>query len=444
MSEAEPLRVLRWSDQDRQIFQLALPALGSLAAGPLYVLTDTAIVGHLGTAPLAGLALAGVLLDAVLSLCGFLAYATTAHVGRQQGAGQELAVRRVAAQALWTAAAIGVAVVIVGELAGPFALQGLGGSGDIVALGNVYLRIALLGLPFALIANAGEGYLRGLSDLRTPLLFIVGGNVLNVLLEVVVIYGLGWGLAGSAWATVIAQGAMGSGFIVRLWRDSAGERRPKLGDMRPLLRMSWQIFVRTAALYMSFLAASSVLAHIGASSLAAHQVLFQEWLFLSLMLDSVAIAGQVLISRALGTGDREAAIAAANRMIGWSAMAGGVFAIALLGLGSILPLAFTSDPAVLDRVHAAWPVFALMQPLNGVAFALDGILIGAGDSRYLMGAMLVSSLVAVPIALGALLFGWGILGVWLALLALIVVRVLTTGRRFIQQRWAVTGALVGA
>jgi Na+-driven multidrug efflux pump len=125
-------------------------------------------------------------------------------------------------------------------------------------------------------------------------------------------------------------------------------------------------------------------------------------------------------------------------------MAGGVFAIALLGLGSILPLAFTSDPAVLDRVHAAWPVFALMQPLNGVAFALDGILIGAGDSRYLMGAMLVSSLVAVPIALAALLFGWGILGVWLALLALIVVRVLTTGRRFIQQRWAVTGARVGA
>jgi putative MATE family efflux protein len=438
------VRAFAWTPADSQIFRLAIPALGSLAAGPLYVLTDTAIIGHLGTAPLAGLALAGVLLDAILSLAGFLEYATTAHVGRQHGAGQELAVRRVAAQALWTAAAIGGAVLVAGELLGPFAMIGLGGSSQVVPLANVYLRIALIGLPFALIANAGEGYLRGLSDLRTPLVFIVGGNVLNVVLEVLFIYGLGWGLGGSAWATVIAQAAMGSGFIVRLWRDSAGERRPKLADMRPLLRTSWQLFVRTAALYVSFLAASSVLAHVGATSLAAHQVLFQEWLFLSLVLDSVAIAGQVLISRALGVGDRDGAIAAAKRMIGWSVAAGGVFALALFALEPVLPLAFTTDPGVLDRVHAAWPVFALMQPLNGAAFALDGILIGAGDSRFLMGAMLVSSLTAVPIALAALFAGWGIFGVWLALLALIVVRTLTTGRRFLQQRWVVTGAFAQA
>ncbi len=434
-------RPFRLSTYDRQIFRLALPALGSLAAGPLYVLVDTAIVGHLGTLPLAGLALAGTLLDGALALCNFLAYATTAQAGRYHAAGEELIARRLAAQALWLATGIGLLLVALGSIGGGAAVGLLGGTAEVGAGALTYLRIGILGLPFALIATGGQGYLRGIEDLRTPLMLIVGGNILNVLLELLFVYSFGWGLQGSAWATVIAQAGMGGGFILILWRDSAGARSPNLPSMRPLLRMSRQILIRTAALYSAFVVASAVLARIGAASLAAHQVLFQLWIFLALVLDAIAIAGQVLVSRALGAGDRDSAFASAARMIAWSTAVGLLLALGMLALGEQLPRVFTTDPAVLDRVRSAWPLFALMQPLNGAVFALDGILIGAGDSRYLMWSMLLSAALVVPLALLALAESWGIFGVWVAILALIVVRLLTTGIRFLRKDWMVTGAV---
>lgn len=431
----------RWTAYDGEILSLAGPALGSLAAGPLYVLVDTAIVGHLGTEPLAALALAGVLLDGVLALCNFLAYATTAQIGRSHAAGHHLVVRGVAAQCLWLASALGLALITLGLVGGPSALALLGGSGAVAEFASIYLRIAVLGLPFALIAQAGQGFLRGVKDLRTPLVLIVFGNALNVVLELVFIYGFGWGLAGSAWGTVIAQAVMGGGFIVKLWQASAGERRPQLAAMRPLLRMSLEIFMRTTALYSSFVVFTAVLAHVGPASLAAHQVIFQLWLFIALMLDAIAIAGQVMVSRALGGNDGEGTIFAARRMIAWSVLVGVGFAVVMLALAGPLPQVFTSDPEVLERVHAAWPIFALMQPLNGAVFALDGILIGAGDSRYLMWAMLASAGVVVPLALLVLVAGWGIVGIWLAVLALIVVRLATTAGRFVSSGWLVMGVL---
>lgn len=439
-----PSGAWRWTSHDTEILRLAVPALGSLAAGPLYVLADTAIIGRLGTAPLAGLALAGVLLEGSLALCNFLAYATTAQVGRAHGAGQHALVRRMAAQALWLASGIGLAIIAAGWIAGRGALAVLGAAGEVAELANIYLRIALLGMPFALIAQAGQGFLRGVRDLRTPLVLVVIGNVLNLILEVLFIYGFGWGIAGSAWGTVIAQTVMGGGFIARLWQASAGSRRPAFGAMRPLMRMSWEILGRTASLYASFVAFSAVLARVGAPSLAAHQVIFQIWLFLALVLDAIAIAGQVMVSRLLGQGDRVAAVEAARRMIAWSTLAGVIFAGCFLALGDLLPRAFTEDPEVLGRVAAAWPIFALTQPASGAVFALDGILIGAGDSRYLMWAMLASSSVVIPLALLALVLGWGIVGVWLALFMLIMVRLATTGARFAAGPWVVTGELKGS
>lgn len=408
------------------------------------MLVDTAIVGHLGTAPLAGLALAGVLLDGVLALCNFLAYATTAQIGRAHAAGQHEVVQGVAVQSLWLAGGIGLAIILAAQLGGAAAVALLGGRGEVADLAGLYLRITVLGMPFALIAQAGQGFLRGVRDLRTPLIFIVIGNALNAVLEVWFIYGLGWGLAGSAWGTVIAQAVMGSGFIVKLWRASGADRAPNLRAMRPLVRMSMQIFGRTASLYTSFVVFTAVLAYVGPISLAAHQVIFQLWLFIALVLDSIAIAGQVMVSRALGGDDREGAIFAARRMIAWSILSGALFAGGMLALAEPLPRVFTAEPEVLERVAAAWPIFSLMQPINGAVFALDGILIGAGDSRYLMWAMLASSSVVVPLALVALFSGWGIVGVWLAVLTLIVVRLATTGGRFATGRWVITGALAAA
>jgi Na+-driven multidrug efflux pump len=198
--------------------------------------------------------------------------------------------------------------------------------------------------------------------------------------------------------------------------------------------------VRTTALLASFLVASAVLARVGAASLGAHQIAFQLFVFLALVLDALAIAGQVLVGRMLGAGDAPGARAAAVRMIGWSVVAGAAFGLVLLALGDLIPRAFTSDPAVIDRAREIWWVFALMMPANGAVFALDGILIGAGDTRFLMWGMLAAAAVYVPVALLALAEGWGILGVWFGLAGLIAVRLATCGGRFAGSRWALTGA----
>ncbi|MSQ28013.1 MAG: MATE family efflux transporter [Dehalococcoidia bacterium] len=424
-----------WGPDDREIFSLAIPVLGSLCAGQLYVLVDTAIVGHLGQGPLAGLGLAGTVISAALAMCNFLAYATTAYVGRTHAAGDLTAARDVANHALWLSSGLGLIFVVLGSMFGRPLLDLLSGGSEVAGIAHLYLGIAVFGVPFSLIAIAAQGYLRGVKDLKTPLIYLAGGNTLNVMLEIAFVYGFEWGLPGSAAATVLAQAAMGAGFIAKLVREAGGLRPPAWGAMRPLLRASSQLFVRTSALYGSFVVVGSTLAHIGAASLAAHQVLFQLWIFLALVLDAVAIAGQVLVSRKLGAGEGAAAVASARRMIGWSGASGAVFAAVLLALGGLLPRIFTGDAAVLERVAAAWPIFALMQPFNGAVFALDGILIGAGDSRYLMWSMLASAGVTVPLVLLSYAGGWGITGVWLAVGALILVRLLTIGLRFRSGRW---------
>jgi putative MATE family efflux protein len=432
------------SSYDREILRLAVPALGALAAEPVYVLVDTAIVGHLpGVAPLAALAIAGTLLTGAFTLFNFLTYGTTAQVARFHGAGDERSAGLLGVQALWLASGIGVVLLVLAVALARPAVALMGGSGHTAELAVLYMRIAAIGLPFALIALAGQGYLRGVSDLRTPLRIVILANLANVLLEVVFVYGFGWGVAGSAWGTAIAQAGMGLAFAVLLWRASAagGSRRPRLERIRPLARIGREIFVRTAALYGSFVVASAVLARIGSASLAAHQIAFQLWTFLALVLDSVAIAGQVIVGRTLGAGDVDAAVGASRRMIGWSVALGAALGVVMLALTWTLPHAFTGDAAVLDRAQAVWPLFALMQPLAGLVFALDGILIGAGDTRYLMWSMLLAGVgVYVPIALAALEFHWGIVGVWCGLIALLVARALLLGARFAGRRWAVTGA----
>jgi putative MATE family efflux protein len=428
------------SPYDREILILALPALGALAAEPLYLLVDTAMVGHLGTQELAALAIAGTLIAGAFTLFNFLTYGTTAQVARLQGAGEARAAGRIAAQALWLSSAIGVGLTVLLAGAAVPLVDLMGGEGRTGDLAVLYLRIGSLGLPFALIALAGQGYLRGVSDLRTPLVIVVVANAANVLLNLLFIYGFGWGLAGSAWATVVAQAGMGAAFVRALLAAPADSRRPSFQRMRPLARIGGEIFVRTTSLYASFLVASAVLARVGEESLAAHQIAFQLFVFLALVLDAIAIAGQVIVGRSLGAGDAEGAYRAARRMIEWAVVAGTLFALLMLALIDVLPRAFTSDPGVVERAQEIWPLFALMQPANGAVFALDGILIGAGDTRFLMWGMLLASIaVFVPIALGSLALGLGIVGVWAGLVALILVRLGTCGWRFRGRRWAVVG-----
>jgi MATE family, multidrug efflux pump len=292
----------------------------------------------------------------------------------------------------------------------------------------------------ALIALAGQGFLRGVGDLRTPLVIVVCANVANIVLELLFVYGFDWGLDGSAWGTVVAQAGMGVAFVTVLLRAPAASRAPDWERIRSLVSIGAQLFVRTAALLGCFVFATSVCARIGQSSLGAHQIAFQLFGFLALVLDAIAIAGQVIVGRALGAGDADAAIAAARRMLEWSLAAGLLIGGVLFALSDVVPRAFTTDAAVIERAHAMWPLFCAMWPPAAVVFALDGILIGAGDTRFLAGAMLFAALVFVPIALAALAFGWGIVGVWWAILALMAMRLAPLAVRFAGRRWALVGA----
>jgi putative MATE family efflux protein len=425
-------RVLR-SRYDGDILRLALPALGALAAEPLYLLVDTAIVGHLGTPQLAALALAATVLSNLVALCIFLTYGTTARVTRLHGAGQDEAAAALGPQALWLALAAGVVVgATIAALAGPL-VHALGGEDHVADMAARYLRIASLGVPMALIALAGQGWLRGMSDLRTPLVIVVAANVVNVVLEVLFVYGFDWGLDGSAWGTVLAQLGMGAAFATVLLRKFAA---PDLARIRSLVSIGAQLVVRTAALLGCFVLATAVCAHIGAATVAAHQIAFQLFGFLALLLDAIAIAGQVIVGRALGGGDADEAFAAARRMLEWSLAAGLVIGGVFLALADVVPRAFTSDPKVIDQAHDLWPLFCAMWPVAAIVFALDGILIGAGDTAYLAGAMVVAFVAFLPIVLTA----ETVTVVWVALDVLMLIRLATLGARFARRRWALVGA----
>jgi putative MATE family efflux protein len=428
------------SPYDREIFRLALPALGALAAEPLYLLVDTAIVGHLGRSQLAALGIAFTILGGLFAIFNFLQYGTTAQVARAGGAGESETARRLGAQAVWLSLAFGIAVsMLVAALAEPL-VSLMGGEGDAADYAVTYLRIAAVGFPAAFLALGGQGYLRGVADLRTPLVILIAGNVVNLVLEVLFVYGLGWGIEGSAWGTAIAQLGMGAAFIVVIVRQlRPGEARLQIALARRVLSLGKWIFIRTTALMGAFLLAGAVATRFGEASIAAHQVAFQLWIFLALVLDSVAIAGQIIVGRELGAGRRDEAYGAGERMIWLSVGLGGAFAALMLVLAGVLPRAFTGDAAVLDEAALLWPLFAIMQPLNGAVFALDGILIGAGDGPFLAGSMVAAFLACASVLVASLVGDWGIRGVWAALVLLILVRLTLMTARFRRGRWLVTG-----
>ena len=428
---------------DRELLRLAVPAVGALVAEPLYLLADTAVVGHLGTSPLAGLAVASGVLLFAYGMCIFLAYGTTASVARLTGAGRPELAAAQAVQGLWLAASLGVALAVLGAWFGQRLLGLLGAEGTVLDQAGTYLRISLLGAPAMLVMLAGVGYLRGLRDTVRPLWVAVGTAALNLILEVVLIYGFGLGIGASAAATVVAQwiGAgcylVWIGSEVRCYEVSLG---PDWSALRRLALVSTDLMVRNLSLGGTFLVGTSVAARIGAAPVAAHQVAFHLWMTLALTMDGLAIAAQAMVGTALGAGDGDGARRIGRRTIVWSVGVGITLGLALLLARDSVSGLFSNDPAVVGLVGFLFLHVGLMAPLSGVAFALDGILIGAGDQRFMARAMTASALLATAAMAAGRLADLGIGWLWAAIWVFVAGRSVILGARFRGNHWVVLGA----
>ncbi len=428
---------------DRELLRLAVPAVGALVAEPLYLLADTAVVGHLGTSPLAGLAVASGVLLFAYGMCIFLAYGTTASVARLTGAGRPEAAAAQAVQGLWLAASLGVTLAVLGAWFGQRLLGLLGAEGPVLDQAGTYLRISLLGAPAMLVMLAGVGYLRGLRDTMRPLWVAVGTAALNLILEVVLIYGFGLGIGASAAATVVAQwiGAgcylVWIGSEVRCYEVSLG---PDRSALRRLALVSTDLMVRNLSLGGTFLVGTSVAARIGTAPVAAHQVAFLVWMMLSLTMDGLAIAAQAMVGTALGAGDGDGARRIGRRTIVWSVGVGITLGLALLFARDSVSGLFSNDPAVVGLAGFLLLHVGLMAPLSGVAFALDGILIGAGDQRFMARAMTASALVATAVMAAGRLADLGIGWLWAAIWVFVAGRSVILGARFRGNHWVVLGA----
>lgn len=428
---------------DREIFALAVPAFGALVAEPLFLMADSAIVGHLGTPQLAGLGIAAALLTTAVSVFVFLAYATTAAVSRRVGAGDLRAAIRQGMDGIWLALLLGAAVIVVVLPAAPWLVSVFGASDTVAPYAVTYLRISTLGIPAMLMVLAATGVLRGLQDTRTPLYVAIGGFALNGVLNVALVYGADLGIAGSAWGTVIAQCAMAAAYlvvVVRGARRHGASLRPDATGIRACARAGAPLLVRTLSLRAVLLIATAVAARLGDADIAAHQILLSLWSLLAFALDAIAIAGQAIIGRYLGAGDTEGAKAVCRRMVQWGIVSGVVLGLLVVLARPVFVPLFTSDPAVEDALLPALLVVAVSQPVSGIVFVLDGVLMGAGDGRYLAWAMLLTLAVFTPAALLVPAVGGGLTTLWWAMTLMMLVRMATLQLRARSGRWLVAGA----
>ena len=424
------------SGEAPSVVSLALPALVVLAAEPLYLLVDTAVVGNLGTVALGGLAVGGGLLAWAAALLNFLAYGTTARAARRAGAGDRAGAVDEGVQATWLAAGLGVVVLVFFQAtAGPFTRLLAGGAGPVAEAGEEWLRVASLGAPLLLVSLAGNGWLRGVQELRRPVRFVLAGSLVSLVLCPLLVHAAGFGLVGSAVANVIGQAVTAGLFLRAIVREGAAWR-PRPAAVLSQLVIGRDLLLRAAVLQVSFLVAAGVAARAGTAQLGAHQIALQLFFFLALVLDAYAIAAQTLVGHALGAGRPAEARVTAHRVALWGLGTGVAVAAVLLALRGVLPPLFTDDPAVVDQALLVWWFLAAMQPLAGVVFALDGVLMGAGDVGYLRTLTIGSAVVGfLPLSLLSGPLDWGLAGVWTGLCLFIALRLAGVLVRVAGDRW---------
>lgn len=428
---------------DRQIIAVAVPAFVALVTEPLMLLADTAIIGHVGTPELGGLAAASVVLGTVVGMCVFLAYGSTASVSRHHGAGDDRTALGLAVSSLWLAVGLGLLLgAAVAAASDPLAAA-LSSSDRVAGYAAAYLLVSALGVPAMLLVLAATGALRGVLDLRTPLVAAIAANVLNVVLNLTLVQGFGLGVAGAAAGTVVAQWVAAAWLVTAVIRRARPARallRPRVGEVLAAAAQGVPLIVRTVTLRVTIILAALVAAGLGDVQLAAHQVAAGVVALLAFALDAVAIAGQTLTGRTLGAGDAAGTRALTHRMIRWGAGTGVVAGLGLAAAAPWLPHLFTSDPDVRRSLVPALLVVAAIQPLSGVVFVLDGVLIGAGDGVYLAVAGVVTLGAYTPLVLLVGSTGAGFTWLWVAYGGFIAARLATLWWRQRADTWMVLGA----
>lgn len=416
--------------EDRRILSLAIPALGSLAIDPLISLVDTAFVGRLGAVPLGALGINTAIFALSFIVFNFLAYGTTPRVSHALGQNNRAEAGRIVIIALALAVLAG-SIATVGLLAfSKPILLAMGAGGEMYEPALSYLKIRALAGPAVLLTTAAHGAFRGYQDTRTPLWVALGVNLINLVLDPIFIFILGWGIAGAATATLVAQWAGAGVFLyllLKTHRKAFGIEVfwPRLREMVPFLRIGGHLLIRTGALVGTMTLATAVAARVDVRSVAAHQVAVQLWGFLALIVDALAVAGQTLVALHLGAGEYERARIIGTRLLQWGLALGLLLGVVFWVLGPWLPRLFTDDVATIESVGAILILVAVMQPLNGVVFVWDGIYMGAGSFRYLAVAMVISAVASVALLLLVPLMGWGLAGIWWALVVLMGVRAVT-------------------
>ncbi len=435
------------SPYDREIAALAVPAFGALIAEPLYLLADNAVIGHLGTEHLDGFAIASMVLLIGHSVFTFLAYGTTAAVSRLLGAGEQKRAAHQAVQSMWLALLVGILFSmvawrfsgpIIGLIGGP-----VGESGPVRSFALTYLKISLFGFPALLLTLAGVGYLRGLQDTRRPFYVAAGTALLNLVLELVLVYGFDKGIGASALSTVIAQW-VGGGLYLRWVASAVRQQDVALGpDWSVIGRLAVagrDLFFRTVALRGSLLVGTGVAARLGEVDLAAHQISIELWGFFAYAQDAVAIAAQAMVGNLLGATKGEKAREVSQRIIQLGTLLGILSAAIVLLVRPVLPTVFSGDEAVQALTGFLLLHLAAQQPLNGATFALDGILIGANDLTFLAWAMLGAAAIYIPLAVLVIVWGLGIGWLWAALFVFMLLRFGALYGRFRTDRWMTLGA----
>ncbi len=428
---------------DREIWRLAGPALGALIAEPVFQLADAAIVGHLGAGQLAGFGAAAAALATLVNVCIFLAYGTTSAVARRMGAGDLRGAIRQGIDGMWVALLLGALLAVVSvPLAGPIA-GAFGASPAATGYAVTYLRISAAGIPAMLLVLAGIGILRGLRDTRVPLAVAALGAGVNIALNYALVYPAGLGIAGSALGTAGTQAGMAAAYAavaVRAARGHGARLRPDWPGIRGSAGASFALLVRTAALRVYLLAAVWIAARSGTAALAAHTVATSLWNTLALALDALAIAAQAIVGHALGAGDVAAARSATRRMAAWGLVAGVVAGVVVAAARPLYVPLFTTDHEVRVLLAGVLLLAAAYQPVSGVVFVLDGVLIGAGDNRFLAVASVGTTGIFLVCAYVSLRAGGGLTGLWLAIGAFMIARLVALTARARTHAWAVTGA----